>query len=63
MAASSSPDDANSPHRLLARTRAHYHFGIAANHGWMIPDVPPFNAAQAERGWSAMLELFGATLR
>ncbi|HEY7992152.1 MAG TPA: dienelactone hydrolase family protein [Stellaceae bacterium] len=88
-------DDANSPHRLLAKTRARYLIAIATNddenapqektvlkdaldaanrhatvevypgtrHGWMMPDVPPFNPAQAERGWTAMLELFGATLR
>jgi len=83
-------DDPNSPHRLIARTKARYHFGIAtndddrapndkvalrealatahlpatvevypnANHGWMVPDVPPYNTTQAERGWTAMLSLF-----
>ncbi|HXE15590.1 MAG TPA: dienelactone hydrolase family protein [Stellaceae bacterium] len=88
-------DEPTSPHRLLAKTKARYHFGVAvnddlaapndkielkgaldaarldgtvevypgANHGWMMPDVPPHNPAQAERGWAAMLELFGATLR
>jgi carboxymethylenebutenolidase len=34
-----------------------------ANHGWMVPDVPPYNQAQAERGWTAMLALFEAALR
>ncbi|MGH6982158.1 MAG: dienelactone hydrolase family protein [Stellaceae bacterium] len=88
-------DEPHSPHRLLAKTRARYHFAVAvnddtnaprdktvlkdaldaaglpstvevypgANHGWMMPDVPPFNPAQAERGWAALLELFGAALR
>jgi carboxymethylenebutenolidase len=88
-------DEPTSPHRLLAGTKARYHFGIAVNddaaapqdkiilkaalaaaglagtvevypgayHGWMMPDVPPFNDTQAERGWTALLALFRASLR
>jgi carboxymethylenebutenolidase len=31
-------------------------------HGWCPPDSPVYNEAQAERGWSAMLTLFGKAL-
>lgn len=33
-----------------------------AAHGWMKPDFPVYDHEQAERGWSAMLELFGRVL-
>lgn len=33
-----------------------------AAHGWMMPDFPVYDQAAAERGWAAMLELFGRTL-
>ena len=33
-----------------------------AAHGWMKPDFPVYNAAEAEHGWSKMLEFFGRTL-
>lgn len=33
-----------------------------AAHGWMMPDFPVFDAAAAEDGWRAMLDLFGRTL-
>lgn len=34
-----------------------------AAHGWMMPDFPVHDAAAAERGWAAMLALFGRTLQ
>ena len=34
-----------------------------ASHGWMVPDFPIYDEAQAERGWAAMLELFDRNLR
>ena len=34
-----------------------------AAHGWMMPDFPVYDPVAAERGWSAMLELFRRTLR
>jgi carboxymethylenebutenolidase len=34
----------------------------AAAHGWMKPDFPVYNHAEAERGWAAMLALFARTL-
>ncbi len=33
-----------------------------AAHGWMLPDFPVYDEAAAERGWAAMLALFGRTL-
>ena len=33
-----------------------------AAHGWMKPDFPVYDHEQAERGWSAMLKLFGRVL-
>lgn len=33
-----------------------------AAHGWMKPDFPVYDAAAAERGWAALLALFGRTL-
>lgn len=33
-----------------------------AAHGWMKPDFPVYDHKQAERGWSAMFELFGRVL-
>ncbi len=33
-----------------------------AAHGWMKPDFPVYDYEQAERGWSAMLELFERVL-
>jgi len=33
-----------------------------AAHGWMKPDFPIYDHEQAERGWSAIIELFGRTL-
>jgi len=30
----------------------------AANHGWMVPDSQVYDAAQAERGWGRMREMF-----
>lgn len=33
-----------------------------AAHGWMKPDFPVYDQDQAERGWSAMLELFERVL-
>lgn len=34
-----------------------------AAHGWMVTDFPVYDAALAERGWNAMLALFGSKLR
>ncbi len=33
-----------------------------AAHGWMKPDFPVYDHAQAERGWAEMLDLFGRVL-
>jgi carboxymethylenebutenolidase len=33
------------------------------SHGWTVPDNPVFNAAQAERAFSKLTELFAETLR
>ncbi len=33
-----------------------------AAHGWMKPDFPVYDAAQADRGWTALLALFDRTL-
>ena len=33
-----------------------------AAHGWMMPDFPVYDAAEAERGWAALLALFGRAL-
>ena len=41
--------------------RAETYHGAA--HGWMVPDFPVYDEAAAERGWRAMLALFGRTLR
>jgi carboxymethylenebutenolidase len=80
---------ANSPHRLIAGTRAGYLIAIsqdddkqapgdkdafraaasaagrpaeievyAGDHGWMVPDTPVFNPAEADRGFERMLALF-----
>jgi len=32
-------------------------------HGWMKPDMPVYDAAAAERGWSELFALYGRTLR
>jgi carboxymethylenebutenolidase len=34
-----------------------------ASHGWTVPDNPVFNAAQADRAFSKLTELFAKTLR
>ncbi len=34
-----------------------------APHGWMMPDFPVYDHAEAERGWGEMLGLFARTLR
>jgi carboxymethylenebutenolidase len=36
------------------------YFGAA--HGWMVPDFPTYDAAAAERGWKALLDLFKRNL-
>jgi len=87
-------DEATSPHKLIAGTKAAYHIAIAADddekepetrtildralasaarlytievyagakHGWMVPDMPVYDERQAERGWAAMLGLYGKAL-
>jgi carboxymethylenebutenolidase len=35
----------------------------SAAHGWMMPDFPVFDHAEAERGWAAMRALFARNLR
>lgn len=35
----------------------------AAPHGWMKPDFPVYNAAEAAKGWRAMLAFFARTLK
>jgi carboxymethylenebutenolidase len=34
----------------------------SAAHGWMMPDFPVYDHAEAERGWAEMLALFARTL-
>jgi carboxymethylenebutenolidase len=47
----------------LADAGVHYHAETyPAGHGWMKPGFPVYDHEQAERGWSAMLELFGRVL-
>ena len=43
------------------RYRAETYTG--AGHGWMVPDFPVYDPDAADRGWKAMLALFGRTLR
>lgn len=45
-----------------AGVRHHGEIYAGAAHGWMVPDFPVFDPLAAERGWAAMLALFG-TLR
>jgi carboxymethylenebutenolidase len=33
-----------------------------AKHGFAVPDLPVYDAAAAERHWTALLELLGAKL-
>lgn len=33
-----------------------------ALHGWMVPDFPVYDSSSADRGWRAVLSLFGRTL-
>lgn len=50
--------------RALRDNDVRYHAETyPAAHGWMMPDFPVFDEAAAERGWQAMLSLFGRTLR
>lgn len=87
---SEAPD---SPHLLIARTRAHYLFATARNdheakptvnpalqqalaaagrpgvaevyaadHGWCVPDSARYNQAEAERAWTALLEMYRKAL-
>lgn len=35
---------------------------VGTMHGWCPPDAPAYNLAQAEKGWSRMLELFKTAL-
>ena len=34
-----------------------------APHGWMVPDFPVYDPAEAERGWQDLLSFFAATSR
>nr|WP_295660838.1 dienelactone hydrolase family protein [Polymorphobacter sp.] len=48
-----------------ALTDASVRFGTdvyRAAHGWMMPDFPVYDHAEAERGWTEMLALFDRTL-
>ena len=62
--------DASYPPAMAARfeaalTEAGVRFSAEsypATHGWMMPDFPVYDAAAAERGWSAMQALFERTL-
>jgi carboxymethylenebutenolidase len=45
-----------------AGVRHHSDIYAGAAHGWMQPDFPVYDQAAAERGWSAMLDLFARTL-
>jgi carboxymethylenebutenolidase len=82
-------DAANSPHRLIAGTKASYLIAVSrdddreapgdkdafraaataagraaeievypADHGWMVPDTPVYDPAQADRGFERMVALF-----
>jgi carboxymethylenebutenolidase len=47
---------------LTAAGVAHTIETYPAEHGFAVPDNPPYDAAAAERHWTAMREFFGATL-
>ena len=50
--------------QALDKAHVRYHAETyPAAHGWMKPDFPVYDEAAAERGWRAMLALFGPTLR
>lgn len=60
-------DDGSYPPEMAARLEAALAGGgvrfetaeYPAAHGWMMPDFPVYDAGEAERGWDAMLALFG----
>jgi carboxymethylenebutenolidase len=64
-------NDASYPPEMAARfeaalTQAGVRYsaeGYSAPHGWMKTDFPIYDHAEAERGWAAMLGLFGRGLR
>jgi len=57
--ASYPPEMAARFEQALAQAGVRYHTETyQAAHGWMKPDFPVYDHAQAERGWAAMLALF-----
>lgn len=45
--------------RALNENAVRYRTEIyAAPHGWMVPDFPVFDQAEAERGWRRLVEFF-----
>jgi len=62
--ASYPPEMATRFETALTESGVHYTTETySAPHGWMKPDFPVYNHAEAERGWVAMLALFARTLR
>ena len=67
----SAENDDSYPPEMAARLEdamtaagVHYRAEVyhGASHGWMVPDFPVFDPTLADRGWGAMLALFGQTL-
>jgi carboxymethylenebutenolidase len=46
-------------HRIAHRVEVHE----GADHGYMVPDMPTFQAKASERSWERTFELFDRTLR
>jgi carboxymethylenebutenolidase len=46
-------------HRIARRVEVHE----GADHGYMVPDMPTFQAKASERSWERTFELFDRTLR
>jgi len=58
------PDMAERLETALAQAGVRYGTATyAAPHGWMMPDFPVYDHAEAERGWVEMLALFARNLR
>lgn len=62
--ASYPPEMAEKFEAALTASGVHYRADTyAAPHGWMKPDFPVYNEAEAERGWREMLAFFARTLK
>lgn len=47
---------------LTAQGKRHHIEHYEARHGWAVPDTPVYDAAEAERHWTAILALFAEEL-